>query len=35
VLVELSNPLSAGLFKPVTPRPDTEEMFLVMPIRLE
>jgi DNA polymerase-3 subunit beta len=35
VLVELSNPLSAGLLKPVTPKPDTEETFLVMPIRLE
>jgi DNA polymerase III subunit beta len=35
VAVELSNPLSAGLFKPVDDKPDTEQTFLLMPIRLD
>ncbi len=35
VLVELSNPLSAGLFKPSEEKPDTEQTFLLMPIRLD
>jgi DNA polymerase-3 subunit beta len=35
VAVELSNPLSAGLFKPVDEKPDTEQTFLLMPIRLD
>jgi len=35
VAIELSNPLAAGLFKPVTPRPDTDELYLLMPIRLD
>jgi len=35
VVVELSNPLSAGLFKPAEQKPDCEDTFLLMPIRLD
>jgi DNA polymerase-3 subunit beta len=35
VAIELSNPLSSGLFKPVDEKPDTEQTFLLMPIRLD
>lgn len=35
VLVELSNPLSAGLFKPSENKPESEATYLLMPIRLD
>lgn len=35
VVIELSNPLSAGLFKPAEPKPETDDTFLLMPIRLD
>jgi DNA polymerase-3 subunit beta len=35
VVVELSGPLSAGLFKPGEEKADTEQVFLLMPIRLD
>jgi DNA polymerase-3 subunit beta len=35
IVLELSNPLSAGLVKPCEPRPDTDEVYLLMPIRLD
>ncbi len=35
VVLELQNPLSAGLVKPAEPRPDTVETYLLMPIRLD
>ncbi|MEO0080640.1 MAG: DNA polymerase III subunit beta, partial [candidate division WOR-3 bacterium] len=35
VALELSTPLSPGVLKPVEPKPDTEEVFLLMPIRLD
>ncbi len=35
VAIELSNPFSAGLLKPVTPKPDTDQLYLLMPIRLD
>jgi len=35
VVLELSTPLSPGVLKPVEPKPDTEEIYLLMPIRLD
>ncbi len=35
VVMELQNPLSAGLLKPLEKKPDYEETFLLMPIRLD
>lgn len=35
LLVELSNPLSAGLLKPSENKPETEATYLLMPIRLD
>jgi DNA polymerase-3 subunit beta len=35
VVIELSSPLSAGLFKPSEPKPDAEDTYLLMPIRLD
>lgn len=35
VVLELQNPLAAGLVKPFEQKPDTEATFLLMPIRLD
>jgi DNA polymerase-3 subunit beta len=35
VLIELSGPLTAGLIKPGSPLPETEKLFLLMPIHLD
>jgi DNA polymerase-3 subunit beta len=35
VQVELSNPLAAGVLRPTTAKPDSDELYLLMPIRLD
>ncbi|OYD16706.1 DNA polymerase III subunit beta [candidate division WOR-3 bacterium JGI_Cruoil_03_51_56] len=35
VVIELQNPLSAGLLKPLEKKPEYDETFLLMPIRLD
>jgi DNA polymerase-3 subunit beta len=35
VVVEVSNPLAAGVFRPAVPKSDTDEVYLLMPIRLD
>ena len=35
IVLELQSPLSAGLVKPAEPKPETEETYLLMPIRLD
>ncbi len=35
VVIELSNPLAAGLFRPAEQRPDCDDTYVLMPIRLD